>query len=66
MLLWASGPGSRDYTRGSHDFGSADLPAGIAEQILDTDNNGIPDGVEKRSIEDLTKAKDRLVDTKKI
>ena len=66
MLLWTSGPGARDYTRGTHEFGSASLPDGIAEQIIDVDRNGVPDSVEKRSIEDLTKAKDKLVDTSKI
>jgi hypothetical protein len=66
MLLWTSGPGARDYTRGTHEFGSTGLPDGIAEQIVDVDHNGVPDSVEKRSIEDLTKAKDKLVDTSKI
>jgi hypothetical protein len=56
MLLWSSGPGARDYTRGTHEYGSSSLPDGLASRLADPDNNGIPDSVEKMSLVDRQKA----------
>ncbi len=61
MLLWRSGPGSRDYVRGTRTFSEAELPEGIKEKIVDINNNGIPDSMEnmtnaelKEDFKDLT------------
>jgi hypothetical protein len=52
MLLWSSGPGARDYTRGTHEFGSVSLPDGMSSRLTDTDNNSIPDSIENMSLAD--------------
>lgn len=46
MLLWRSGPGSRQYTKGSRTFTAAEIPEGIASQIIDNNQNGTPDNME--------------------
>ena len=56
MLLWTSGPGARDYTRGTHEFGSASLPDGIASRLMDVDKNGTPDSIENMSVADRQQA----------
>ena len=51
MLLWTSGPGARDYTRSTHQFGSVQFPSGIASRLADANNNQVPDSIENMSIE---------------
>lgn len=56
MLLWTSGPTARDYTRGTHEFGSVYLPDGLASRLIDGDKNGTPDSVENMSLADRQRA----------
>ncbi|MBC7503535.1 VCBS repeat-containing protein [Candidatus Gracilibacteria bacterium] len=56
LLLWTSGPDAREYTRGTHNFGSISLPDGIASRLTDADNNKIPDSIETMSRVDRLKA----------
>ncbi len=56
MLLWTSGPAPRDYTRGTHAFGSVSLPVGIASRLTDSNKNQIPDSVENMTLVDRQKA----------
>ncbi len=55
MLLWVSGPNSRDYNRTTHEFGAADLPDGLASRLEDKDKNKIPDSIENMSSADKEK-----------
>lgn len=55
MLLWTSGPGSRDYTKGTHEFGAADLPAGLDTKLADADGNSLPDSIENIPLADRQK-----------
>jgi hypothetical protein len=54
MLLWRSGPASRDYTRGLRSFATADLPADLRARTEDLDASGIPDQIENMSLADRT------------
>lgn len=56
MLLWTSGPTSREYTRGTHNFGDVDFPDGLASRLTDSDNNGVPDNIENMSLTDRQQA----------
>lgn len=56
MLLWTSGPTAREYTRGTHEFGSVSLPDGMTSRLTDTNNNKIPDSIENMSLADRQKA----------
>jgi hypothetical protein len=56
MLLWTSGPASRDYTRGTHEFWDTDLPDWLADRLVDADKNGTPDSIENMSLADREKA----------
>lgn len=55
MLLWTSGPGARDYTKGTHEFGAATLPDGLASKLADSDGNSVPDSIEKQSLAERQK-----------
>lgn len=48
MILWRS-TAVREYVRGTRSFTQAELPDGVSQKLIDTDNNGIPDSVEKMS-----------------
>jgi hypothetical protein len=63
MLLWSSGPGAREYTRGTHEYGSTSLPDGLADRLADPDKNGIPDSIEKMSLADRQKAYTNMTTT---
>jgi hypothetical protein len=53
MLLWTSGPLARDYTRGTHEFGSVSLPDGLATRLADADSNGVPDTMDSTTIDGI-------------
>lgn len=55
MLLWTSGPGARDYTKGTHEFGAATLPDGLASRLADSDKNAVPDSIENLSLAERQK-----------
>lgn len=56
MLLWSSGPGNRDFTKGTYNFGAANLPDGLAARLADNNNNQIPDSIENMSLADRQSA----------
>jgi FG-GAP-like repeat len=66
MLLWLSWPNSRDYTKWTHEFGSANFPDGMSSRLTDSNKDNVPDSVVNRSREDLIKDKEALVNSNKI
>lgn len=52
MLVWSSGPGNRDFTKWTYNFGAANLPDGLAARLADNNNNQIPDSIENMSLAD--------------
>lgn len=64
MLLWVSGPESRDYARSTLEFGSTSLPAGLSSQLTDLDKNKIPDSIENLSIADRQKKYNEITSPK--
>jgi hypothetical protein len=52
MMLWASRD-ARAYERTTRTYTPSGIPASIADQISDTDGNGIPDSVENMTPAEL-------------